>query len=409
MRILSFLFFLLAIAGCKQSKQKNISEPAKGNKLSFTGTTWKKEWIITKIGDQKNISQFTIGNKLSFVSPKWKNELIITEIQYQQDLVTGYLLGNDTYPADMTSNIDSTFKYIRNRSLQLFIQSFCDTANEKPVYPFLIKREKIDSLITNKLFRANTHKWFMADSLNFISQLVIQQINLDDDPAKEIVIEIIRDNHWEHVYRLYKKNGLKYISIGETWAINRNFWPAPIKKMPGWPYWAVTSFGWGTGYGAGCLSFYKIQNNYIIQMSDPITEFNYHSLYFFSESDYGAIAEINSEFNFIDKTNLKISYYYTLKFFSDTTEIILLNKVKHISYYSCNNAINRFITNDIYITRGDSIYDGEIELTPAFANKLEKMRVSGTARQRKLLKGFKKEDWLIDYDRTCNPNSSSID
>jgi hypothetical protein len=349
------------------------------------------------------------SEQLYFVNQKWNDTMVVCVLYDSLQNTTGYLLGGDTFAVDSSCRIDSAYQYIRNKSLLAFAEKFCDTANEKPVHPAPVQREEIDLLVCNEAFLDNQYQWLMIDSGYAVAPICFQEIHLDNDRKKELVVEIIRDNYWEHLYMIYQQKEQSFELAGTISAINRNFWPAPLERIEKSDYWAVPSFGWGTGYSAIYHTFYKMVGDIVVQMSEQITVSNFHSLYLFTSGDFSADSYIDSEVSFPDPNTLSITYSYSLIFFEDTNQIRVIDEAHYRTAYYLSSSKNRFETKDLYLREGEVDYDEEIELTPVFANKIEKMRVSGTAKQRKLLKGFKKEDWLVHYNRTCNPNSSSFD
>jgi hypothetical protein len=98
-----------------------------------------------------------------------------------------------------------------------------------------------------------------------------------------------------------------------------------------------------------------------------------------------------------------------LIFFEDTNQIRVIDEAHYRTAYYLSPSKNRFETKDVYLREGDVDYEEEIELTPAFADELERLQKHGTPLQKRLLKGYRKSDWLVQYERTSNPNSSSAD
>lgn len=364
--------------------------------------------MLVRCGEEQATtqSQSSTPEKIRFVNPKWKDTLYVTLLRDSVQRTSGYLLGGDTFLVDSNSRIDSAAQYIRNASVQAFIETFCDTANEKPIYPAPVKREEIDLLVCNETFLNDQYQWLMIDSEYTVAPICFQEIHLNNDRKKELVIEIIRDRHWEHFYMIYHNDGERYTLAGTVSAINRNFWPAPIERIEKSDYWAVPSFGWGTGYTAIYHTYYKLISGIPIQMSEQITVGNSHWIYAMSDNEFSASTEIDSEVSFSNDNKLNITYSYTLKFSGDSAEYIIINKAHYRTIYQLSKTKNRYETTDLYITRGETDEDPEIELTPVFVDQIESLKKKGMPLQRRMLKEFHKANWLIE-NKTNNATKSS--
>ncbi|MFN8713797.1 MAG: hypothetical protein ACK5Z2_13205 [Bacteroidota bacterium] len=353
----------------------------------------------------QNVNEY----KLYFVNTKWNDTMVIRVLYDSSHYTIGYLLGGDTFAVDSSSRIDSAYQYIRNKSLLAFAEKFCDTANEKPVHPAPVQREEIDLLVCNEAFLDDQYQWLMIDSGYSVAPIYFQEINLDNNRKKELVVEIIRDNYWEHLYMIYQQKEKSYELAGTISAINRNFWPAPLERIEKSDYWAVPSFGWGTGYSAIYHTYYKLIGGIPIQMSEQITVSNYHWLYSLLSGDYTVDSYIDSEVSFPDPNTLSITYSYSLIFFEDTNQIRVIDEAHYRTAYYLSPSKNRFETKDIYLREGDVDYEEEIELTPVFAGELERLQKHGTPLQKRLLKGYRKSDWLIPNNIAGNTAKSDTD
>jgi hypothetical protein len=257
--------------------------------------------------DEKLPDQTINEEKFYFVNAKWKDTLAINVLHDSLQRITGYLLAGDTFQVDSSSKIDSVFKYIRNSQLQEFIAVFCDSMNEKPIHPTPVKYTELELLICNEVFKDTTYQWMLLDTGYSASAIYFQEINLDYNRQKEVVIEIASPQEWEHRYLVYQNSNPEFRLTGTLSAINRNTAKTPIERIDRSDYWAVCSFGWGTGYGATYHTYYKLIGGIPIQMSEQITVSNFHSLYLFSSDGYTIDSYIDSDVSFPDPNTLSIT------------------------------------------------------------------------------------------------------
>jgi hypothetical protein len=144
-------------------------------------------------------------------------------------------------------------------------------------------------------------------------------------------------------------------------------------------------------------------------MSEQITVSNYHWLYSLLSGDYTVDSYIDSEVSFPDPNTLTITYSYSLIFFEDTNQIRVIDEAHYRTVYYLSPSKNRFETKDLYITRGENDEDPEIELTPVFVDQIERLKRKGSPLQKRLLKGYRKSDWLIQNNIAGNTAKSDTD
>lgn len=326
-----------------------------------------------------------------FVNAKWKDTLFIALLKDSMQQTTGYLLGGDTFLVDSKIDSDSTETQVRNRSLKSFIDQFTDTSNTKPTYPRLIKRNEIDLLLCNETFMRDSLYWLIQDSSEFISPIFFQEINLDGNRKKEVVIEIVHD-YLEHQYLIFQNADTAYTLLGTIITSNRNDFPTPIERIDNSGYWAIREYGWGTGYSAQFRILYSINGNSLKKISERIPDFCLMNLFGFVSDDYHAQSISTSTIDFPDNNTIGVTFSYSLEMFDDTTMHTIINEAHYRTIYTFNKSTGLYETKDKYIKYGDC------ELTPVFLEQIDRVRKNGTPIQRKMLKNFKKSNWPIIED-----------
>jgi hypothetical protein len=334
--------------------------------------------------DQK--AETPAQEQIWFVNAKWKDTLYINLLKDSMQQTTGYLLGGDTFLMDSKIDSDSTETQVRNWTLKSFIDQFTDTSNSKPTYPRLIKLNEIDLLLCNETFLRDSMDWLMVDSSGFIAPIFFQEINLDGNRKKEVVIEIVHD-YLEHQYLIFQNADTAYTLLGTIITSNMNDFPAPIERIDNSGYWAIREYGWGLGYSAQFRILYSINCNSLVKVSERIPDYCFMNLFGFVSDDYHAQSISTSAIDFPDNNTIGVTFSYSLEMFDDTTMHTIINEAHYRTIYTFNKSTGLYDTKDKYITSGDC------ELTPVFLDQIDKLRKSGTPIQRKMLKNFKKSNW----------------
>lgn len=334
-----------------------------------------------------------------FVNTKWKDTLFIGLLKDTLQQTTGYLLGGDTFLVDSTNKLSEKFKGVKSTPIQHFIKLFTDEHASKRIHPSPLNYAEIDQLMCDDVLNDTNVQWYVFDSALVPSPLWVYEQNLDNKRPFETIIEIDRSHAWKHEYRIYEPDSERNKKcIGIIEAVNRGFGKTGLITFDKRYFFGVPEFGWGTGYNAQFITLHKVLMKNVYVVSQKIPLLMEKTYYQFADEFTGASTTLTASIVDEKEEQVQIIYEYTLNVHGYSCENPVIDKAAYGVMYKFNKSEYMYVPQDPNKHTNLALRTEQFELTPLFAEQIERVRQKGTRNQQLALRNFRRENWKFPSD-----------